>query len=164
MGKFLKKISRYLWVKTSPRILREHNRYLGSLLLTTLLKLDVRPQSASSTLRRKTTLHWSWNGSGTPSVNMCTWVCHVAPPAVPEKFLSKGGSPKPFRSPEYPDGLPSLSPRDKERVRKANLVYSAACRLILACHASGTAWALENPTNSLSQVALKTTKVPQHEA
>lgn len=57
--------------------------------------------------------------------------------------------PYPLRSPEHPDGLPNLSQRDRERVRKANLVYAAACRIILACHASGTAWTLENPTNSL---------------
>ena len=59
------------------------------------------------------------------------------------------GGPYPLRSPEHPDGLPNLSQRDQERVRKANLVYAAACRIILACHASGTAWSLENPTNSL---------------
>ena len=59
------------------------------------------------------------------------------------------GGPYPLRSPEHPDGLPNLSQRDQERVHKANLVYAAACRIILACHASGTAWTLENPTNSL---------------
>ena len=61
----------------------------------------------------------------------------------------EGGGPEPMRSPEFPDGLPNLRHRDKERVRKANLVYAAACRLILACHETGTAWTLENPTNSL---------------
>ena len=61
----------------------------------------------------------------------------------------EGGGPEPIRSPEFPDGLPNLRHRDKERVRKANLVDAAACRLILTCHETGTAWTLENPTNSL---------------
>eukprot|EP00435_Cladocopium_sp_Y103_P066125 s1579_g28.t1 len=57
--------------------------------------------------------------------------------------------PRPLRSDEFPDGLPHLEGKDKERLRLANLVYEAACRLILLCHTLGVHWTVEQPARSI---------------
>ena len=56
--------------------------------------------------------------------------------------------PKPLRSDEYPDGLPSLGGRDAERVQAANVLYEFTASLCAELSLLGIAWSVENPTNS----------------
>lgn len=57
--------------------------------------------------------------------------------------------PKPLRSQEFPDGLPMLSPEDKERVDKANEIYRFCAELAWKLTCKGIRWTIENPTGSL---------------
>ena len=59
------------------------------------------------------------------------------------------GGPPPLRSETCPEGLADLKPRDAERVRQANSVYSFACSLILLCAQFAVEWSLEQPHRSL---------------
>eukprot|EP00435_Cladocopium_sp_Y103_P052871 s482_g16.t1 len=59
------------------------------------------------------------------------------------------GGPKPLRSDDFPEGLPNLSDKEQQRVNQANLVYEAACRLILVCIECKVRWTLEQPQRSL---------------
>eukprot|EP00435_Cladocopium_sp_Y103_P012524 s4507_g3.t1 len=61
----------------------------------------------------------------------------------------EANAPKPLRSPEFPEGLPNLEPRDQERVDLANKVYSACARLIITCIVLSIRWTLEQPSRSL---------------
>ena len=56
--------------------------------------------------------------------------------------------PKPLRSDEYPDGLPSLVGQDLERVNAANELYRFTAVLCADLSERGIAWTVENPTNS----------------
>ena len=56
--------------------------------------------------------------------------------------------PKPLRSEDHPDGLPSLTGTDSERVRLANLLYRFASEAVPKLVAMRIAWAIENPTSS----------------
>ena len=58
-------------------------------------------------------------------------------------------APRPLRSETKPDGLDGLSTQETERVRLANAVYSAACRLILCAEENKKFWTLEQPSRSL---------------
>lgn len=53
--------------------------------------------------------------------------------------------PKPLRDARHPEGLPTLAPREKERVNMANNLVTFFCRLLTAAHNAGAAGALENP-------------------
>ena len=57
--------------------------------------------------------------------------------------------PRPLRSDEYPEGLPHLSPKEKERVRLANISYDATMELISFLGELGVSCSCENPSNSL---------------
>ena len=56
--------------------------------------------------------------------------------------------PKPLRSDQYPDGLPSLIGTDLERVKTANELYRFVAVLCAELSAKGIAWSIENPKNS----------------
>ena len=63
---------------------------------------------------------------------LLVWV-HLAPVCgtasrAPDIRLFEG-DPQPLRSNEFPEGLPSLSHADAERVRPANLLFECACKL-----------------------------------
>ena len=64
-----------------------------------------------------------------------------------EIFIPNG--PVPLRTEAEPDGIASLTGRNKERVDLANSVYCAACTLILFAHEMRKHWSIENPTRSL---------------
>ena len=53
--------------------------------------------------------------------------------------------PKPLRSAEHPGGVPGLSQRDAERVRRANDLITFFCNLLTAASGCGSAGMLENP-------------------
>ena len=59
------------------------------------------------------------------------------------------GGPPPLRSESSPEGLAGLPPREAERVKQANSVYSFACSLILLCAQFAVEWSLEQPHRSL---------------
>ena len=56
--------------------------------------------------------------------------------------------PKPFRSDEFPDGLPSLKGNAAEKVRIANALYANMVEIAMWCDKNGVAWVMENPKNS----------------
>ena len=58
------------------------------------------------------------------------------------------GDPQPLRSNEFPEGLPSLSDADAERVRLANLLFEYACKLFSTATALGIIVTMENPRSS----------------
>ena len=58
---------------------------------------------------------------------------------------SKHHGPQPLRSDSFPDGLPKLAPKDRERLDLANKV----CRLILLCHQLGVHWSVQQPARSI---------------
>ena len=60
-----------------------------------------------------------------------------------------GGGPRPLRSEERPQGLPWLTPRERQRVDSANQIYAFAVSLILLCEQLSKAWTLEQPYRSL---------------
>ena len=84
---------------------------------------------------------------------------HFAPPcgtasrARDRRRLNADGTPakldpKPLRSDQYPDGLPSLVGQDLERVNTANELYRFVAVLCSELSAKGIAWTVENPKNS----------------
>ena len=56
--------------------------------------------------------------------------------------------PQPLRSDEFPNGLPTLSPSERERVSKANESYKFTIRLIRKLITLGISVSVENPKNS----------------
>ena len=56
--------------------------------------------------------------------------------------------PKPLRSPQWPEGLPDLAPKDQERVSLANRLFEAACDFFLLACSKGVLVTMENPKNS----------------
>ena len=60
------------------------------------------------------------------------------------EFRNMKNAPAPRRDAEHPDGKPNLGPRDRARVKAANSVYAAGCRLILLCITLGARWSLEH--------------------
>lgn len=54
-------------------------------------------------------------------------------------------APKPLRSPQFPEGLPGLAPKDQQRASLANAVYSACARWIITYITLGVTWSLEQP-------------------
>ena len=66
-----------------------------------------------------------------------------------EKRRKNGPDPKPLRSDEFPDGLPSLFGDDWSRVDIANKLYKFVAEAIPILNSLGIAWIVENPSNSL---------------
>ena len=56
--------------------------------------------------------------------------------------------PKPLRSPQWPEDLPDLAPKDQERVSLANRLFEAACDFFLLACSRGVLVTMENPKNS----------------
>ena len=56
--------------------------------------------------------------------------------------------PQPLRSDQFPNGLPTLSPSERERVSKANESYKFTIRLIRKLLSLGISVSVENPKNS----------------
>ena len=56
--------------------------------------------------------------------------------------------PPPLRDDDHPNGLPWLTPDQKERVAKANELYAITCQLIKLCNDKGSLWSCENPGRS----------------
>ena len=56
--------------------------------------------------------------------------------------------PQPLRSEKYPNGLPSLTPSEQERVKKANDSYDATVKLIRMLISFNISVSIENPKNS----------------
>ena len=57
--------------------------------------------------------------------------------------------PQPLRSDDHPDGLPSLSEKDKARVDSANASYKATAELLAMLIQWNVSVSIENPSNSL---------------
>ena len=79
-----------------------------------------------------------------PSCGTCSRAREIPIPHVPWDQ-----QPKPLRSTEYPDGLPSLNTREAERVKQANDSYAAMVRLILLLISMRISVSIENPKNSI---------------
>lgn len=83
-----------------------------------------------------------------------TFEVHYAPVltfgsrARENEFRNMKNAPAPRRDAEHPDGKPNLGPRDRARVKAANSVYAAGCRLILLCITLVARWSLEQPSRS----------------
>ena len=63
--------------------------------------------------------------------------------------------PRPLRSDDHPDGLPSLEGADKERVASANILYSFVAKAVVELTRRNILWTVENPTNSLMRSGMK---------
>jgi len=87
-------------------------------------------------------------------MNEDTKVTTFAPPCgtatrAREIRRKSGPDPKPLRTDEFPDGIPTLSGVDKERVESANRLYKFTAEAVSKLHRMGICWFIENPTNSL---------------
>ena len=71
----------------------------------------------------------------------------------PVPGLSAARQPRPLRSEDKPDGLPSLGPAEQVRVESANASYAAMVKLILVLVDLGVSISIENPKNSLFWLA-----------
>ena len=67
---------------------------------------------------------------------------------LPKSLRNKIFEPQPLRSDQHPEGLPSLSGKDKLRVEQANAIYDQAAAFLKACHEKGVFFICENPRNS----------------
>ena len=56
--------------------------------------------------------------------------------------------PKPLRSDEHPDGIPTLGGKALVKVEIANCLYANMVETALWCDNKGIAWVIENPSNS----------------
>ena len=80
---------------------------------------------------------------------------HFAPPcgtasrAREIRIKNAAFDPKPLRSDDYPDGLPSLHGVDEVRVRAANKFYEFTADAAIRLQELGIEWSIENPSNSL---------------
>ena len=79
----------------------------------------------------------------------CCYLHLGVPCGTSSRAREIAGGPPPLRSETCPEGLADLKPRDAERVRQANSVYSFACSLILLCAQFAVEWSLEQPRRSL---------------
>ena len=61
-----------------------------------------------------------------------------------------GDVPCPLRSSTFPDGLPSLTVRDHERVHHANCLYAFSASVFNSCRQNNVACILANPSSSLA--------------
>ena len=84
---------------------------------------------------------------------------HMAPPCgtssrardkqVPKRLRAQGApNPPPLRSEEHPNGLPSLTGLNKEKVVMANILYLFCTQVANLCIDTGVGFTIENPTNS----------------
>ena len=84
--------------------------------------------------------------------DMLLWI-HLAPvcgtASRAREIRIHPSDPKPLRSNDHPDGLPSLSESDTRRVQIANHLFRVACRILDKASRMGILVTLENPTNSL---------------
>jgi len=56
--------------------------------------------------------------------------------------------PKPLRSDDYPDGLPTLQGVDKAKVENANELYRFTVEMVVELSRLGVTWSVENPEKS----------------
>ena len=68
---------------------------------------------------------------------------------IPREFSDGRPAPKPLRSPRFPEGLPELTGRDKERVERDNVACTFVLEQIQLHTDRGGASVRENPWNSL---------------
>eukprot|EP00973_Karenia_brevis_P042830 5929090-Karenia_brevis.AAC.1 len=78
---------------------------------------------------------------------------HFAPPCgtatrAREIRRSNGPDPKPLRSDQYPDGLPSLTGAAKDKVDSANELYQFVSAAVVKLTQNCIAWSIENPERS----------------
>jgi hypothetical protein len=68
---------------------------------------------------------------------------------IPRSWKAEGyPDPKPLRSTQHPEGLPTLAHHQRIRVGKANAVYELCAEVAKICHHRGIPFAIENPTRS----------------
>ena len=100
--------------------------------------------------------------------------CHFAPPcgtASRARLIQRKGrfNPPVLRTDQHPDGLPTLTGIDADRVRQANLLYRVTCQLATFCYRNHILFSIENPGRSfmwqttcfqefLQQIPVATTK------
>ena len=99
----------------------------------------------------------SWVLSG-----QCCYIHLGVPCGTSSRAREIVGGPPPLRSETSPEGLECLQPRDAERVRKANQVYSFSCSIILLCAQMAIDWPLEQPHRSLFWRTIWWRSVLQH--
>jgi len=114
---------------------------------------DNKDRPVSKVINMDLTTAWGQNAFWR-EVDNNTTVVSFAPPCgtssrsreIRRRF---GPDPKPLRSDEFPDGLPSLTGKGKERVEAANALYKFTADAVLKLHHLGISWFVENPSNSL---------------
>ena len=85
---------------------------------------------------------------------------HMAPPCrtssaarnipIKRKLKQKGApQPRPLRSHQFPDGLPTLKGLNRAKVQSANQLYDFCARLCKECEKHGVLFVVENPENSM---------------
>ena len=84
----------------------------------------------------------------------CIWVhfgapCGTSSRARLKRLNRKHHGPPPLRTPQWPNGFPSLSAANLQRARAANRLYSFMERLIAQLQAYGITWTVENSWTSL---------------
>jgi hypothetical protein len=85
-----------------------------------------------------------------PDVDLVTFAPPCGTASRSREIRRKDGpDPKPLRSDDQPDGLPSLTGVDYTRVQQANELYVWVVETIFRLDAAGISWVVENPTNSL---------------
>eukprot|EP00435_Cladocopium_sp_Y103_P059935 s673_g21.t1 len=75
--------------------------------------------------------------------------CGTASKAREKRVPGVSNAPRPLRSESYPDGLQTLTERERLRVEEANASYAAMVQLILLLVSLNVAVSIENPLNSL---------------
>ena len=84
----------------------------------------------------------------------CIWVhfgvpCGTSSKARLKRLNKKHHGPPPLRTPQWPNGLPSLSGANLQRARVPNRLYHFMERLITQLQGHGITWTVENPWTSL---------------
>ena len=81
---------------------------------------------------------------------------HLAPPCGTSsraRLRQWKGAPPILRTDASPDGVPGLSPDQRGRVDKANLLYKICTLVCKFCHSKGILYSCENPFNSFRSLS-----------
>ena len=74
----------------------------------------------------------------------------MSPPCgTATRAREKPGGPRPLRSEVHPEGIPSLTPHERKRVDKANIIYLLMVDVAMFCLRRGVLFVIENPSRSL---------------